>query len=362
MDNRIFENLFVLEMTNNHQGNVNRGIEIVQQYSRIVRHNRVRAAIKLQFRDVDSFIHPEFRSRTDIKYIKRILDTQLSKEEYQKLVDTIRKSGCIPMSTPFDEKSIQLCVDFEMPIIKVASADSNDWILLEHIAHTKKPVIVSVGGLPLKDMDDVVQFFERRNIPLAINQCVAAYPTEDSEMELDQIDFLQKRYPGHPIGLSEHDYHDWVTAVNIAYGKGVRLFERHIDINTDGFAVSQYSSLPEQIDTWFKAFIKSEEMCGGYRDSHRNPLTREKEYLDSYIRGVYAKRKLSEGQSLSEDDIYLAIPLQKGQLSCRELMLGQYGYRIAMPCEKDAPITIDVVDSPYSHNETLRKVIANRGV
>ena len=362
MDYKIFEDLFVLEMTNNHQGNLDRGMEIVHQFSRVVRHNRVRAAIKLQFRDVDSFIHKNFRSRTDIRYIKRLVDTQMSKADYVKLVEAIRKSGLIPMSTPFDEKSVDLCVEFEMPIIKIASADSNDWILIEHVAKTKKPVIVSVGGLPLKDMDDVVSFFEKRNIPLAINQCVAAYPTEDNELELDQIDFLKKRYPGHPIGHSTHDYHDWSAAMHIAYAKGVRLFERHIDINTDGFQVSAYSALPEQIDTWFKAFQKAQEMCGGYRDSHRHPLVREKEYLDSYVRGVYAKNDLVEGQYLSEDDIYLAIPLQKGQLSCRELMLGEYGYRMTKACSKDEALTVDLVDSPYSKSESLRKSILGRGI
>jgi sialic acid synthase SpsE len=47
------------------------------------------------------------------------------------LVEAIRGKGCIPMSTPFDEKSVDLCVELDMPIIKVACADNNDWTLLE---------------------------------------------------------------------------------------------------------------------------------------------------------------------------------------------------------------------------------------
>ena len=195
-----FDGLFVLEMTNNHQGKLDRALQIIREHSRVVRFNNVRAAIKLQFRDTDTFVHKEFRDRTDIRYVRRVLDTKLSKADYAHLVEAIKKSNCIPMATPFDEKSVDWCVEFDLPIIKIASADSNDWMLLEKIASTRKPCIISFGATPLKDMDDVVTFFERRNIPLAINHCIAAYPHEDAECELEQIDFLKTRYPGHVIG------------------------------------------------------------------------------------------------------------------------------------------------------------------
>lgn len=358
----IFEDLFVLEMTNNHQGSIERGLKIIHAHSRIVRFNNVRAAIKLQFRDVDNFIHKDFIQRSDIRYIRRIIETKLTKDQYAILVEAIRKSGCIPLATPFDEQSVNWCVEFEMPIIKVASADSNDWLLMEKIAKTKKPVIVSTGGVSQKDLDDLVLFFENRSIPLALNHCVAAYPTEDNEMELHQIDFLQRRYPGHPIGLSSHEYHDWYSSLLISYGKGVRLFERHIDINEDGFNVTPYSSLPEQIDTWFKAFNKAREMCGAADDHRRQPIQKEIDYFNYYVRGVYARRDLIEGELLSEDDIYLAIPLRKGQLSTRELMLGRFGHKLIKGCGKDEAITIDMVDTPYAQNKSLRKTIFNRGL
>ncbi|MGI9089291.1 MAG: N-acetylneuraminate synthase family protein [Chthoniobacterales bacterium] len=362
MNRDIFENLFVLEMASNHQGKLARGLEIIREHSRVVRFNNVRAAIKLQFRDIDNFVHKDFRDRTDIRYVKRVLDTRLTKQDYASMVEAIRKTGCIPMATPFDEKSVDLCVEFDMPIIKIASADSNDWLLIEKIASTRKPCLISFGGTPLKDMDDVVTFFENRNIPLAINHCIAAYPHEDSEAELEQIDFLRKRYTGHDIGYSSHEYHDWVMSIGIAYGKGARTFERHIDISSDGFQVASYSSLPEQLDTWFKAFHKAVEFCGTANSGRKLPLHKETAYLDSYIRGVYAARDLAEGQLLTESDIYMAIPLQKGQISCRELMLGKWGHRVTKACVKDAPVLLDNIDSPYSESEQMRQTIYNRGL
>jgi len=362
-DKALFENLFVLELANNHWGKLERGLKIVRDHASIVRFNNVKAAIKLQFRDVDEFVHRDFKGNTDFRYIKKTEDTKLSKAEFTRMVDEVKYLGCIPMATPFDEKSVDLCVEFEMPIIKIASSDVNDWPLIEKIASTRRPTIISTGGASEKDLDDIVRFFEKRDIPLSINHCVSLYPSEDSELQLDQIDYLKERYPSHVIGLSTHEYHDWHSSMLISYGKGARTWERHVDIDFEGVPVSSYCSRPENCDTWFKAFHKAAEMCGGAGASRRVISKKETEYLDALVRGVYCKRDLEPGYVFTKDnfekDFYLAIPLQKGQLSCREVMNGE---KLTKAIKTNESLTINHIDGPYNENEGLKKVILNRGL
>jgi sialic acid synthase SpsE len=362
-DKDLFENLFVLELANNHWGRLERGLKIIRDHGSIVRFNNVKAAIKLQFRDVYEFIHPDFKGTTELRYIKKTEDTKLTRAEFSRMVEEIKTIGCIPMSTPFDEASVDLCVEFDMPIIKIASSDMNDWVLIEKIASTRRPTIVSTGGASEKDLDDLVHFFEKRDIPLAINHCVSLYPSEDSELCLDQIDYLRNRYPRHVIGLSTHEYHDWHSSMLISYGKGARSWERHVDIDYEGVPVSSYCSLPEQCDNWFKAFHKATEMCGGVSESRRVISRKEIEYLDALVRGAYARRDLEPGYVFSketfEKDFYLAIPLHKGQLSCREVINGE---KLLMPIKANERLSIAHIDGPYSETPSLKHLIMNRGL
>jgi len=354
-----FNDLFILEMANNHWGKLDRGLKIIEQFSKVVRFNNVRASIKLQFRDVENFIHKDFRNRQDIRYIKKTMDTRMNRKDLATLVEAIRAGGCIPSATPFDEASVDLCEEMELPFLKLASSDVNDWFLIERMAKTKKPVLASSGGTSEKDLDDLVAYFEKRGISLGLNHCVSLYPTPMNDLQMNQIDYLKDRYPGHVIGFSTHEYEDWEASLSIAYAKGARTFERHIDIEADGRPVSPYCSLPHQIDIWFKCFQNIKKMCGNPGNSKRCCPNEEVEYLDALIRGVYAKHDLEKGAKISVEDVYLAIPLQKGQLSSREFMSGQI---LLKDIKKDEGVRIDSVDTPYAKSVQLQKRIQHRGV
>lgn len=82
-----FENLFVLELANNHWGSLKRGKQIIKQFAKIVKNNNIKAAIKLQFRDVDTFIHKNFKpteKNVDLASLPKDLDIfkKLQKQNY----------------------------------------------------------------------------------------------------------------------------------------------------------------------------------------------------------------------------------------------------------------------------------------
>ena len=164
----IFDDLFVLELANNHWGNIERGIKIITEFGEVARHNNVKAAIKLQFRDVDSFVHADHRFREDHRYIKKVIATHLSWPELRTLVDSVRATGMMTMVTPFDEISVDKSVEFGVEMLKIASSDIRDWHLIEKMASTGMPVIASSGGSALEDVDNLVEFFKSREIPFAL--------------------------------------------------------------------------------------------------------------------------------------------------------------------------------------------------
>jgi N-acetylneuraminate synthase len=355
----VFDELFVLELANNHLGSLDRGLKIVRDFGAVVRANRVRAAIKLQFRDVDSFIHKQHRTRKDVRYIKKVAATHLPWDDLRALVEEIRAQGMVTMTTPFDEVSVDKAVEFGVDLLKVASSDIRDKRLLRKIASAGKPVIASTGGSSLADVDNLVELFAQAGVPFAINHCVSIYPSEDSELDLNQIDFLRARYPHTTIGFSSHEKTDWSSSILIAYAKGARTFERHVDIDDDGVEVSAYCTTPAQADTWFKAFNKAKEMCGASAKAKRRPPQKEVRYLDELVRGVYARRDLHAGDVLTDDDIYLAVPLLHGQLSCREFSTGEM---LKAPMLRDEPIFLRDVDSDYADDLALQRLVVDRGV
>ena len=82
--------LFVLEMANNHQGSVEHAFKIIDEFSKLVKKYNISAGIKLQFRQLDSFIHNDFKE-SDLKYVKRFRETRLSKDQFSQIIKKIKR-------------------------------------------------------------------------------------------------------------------------------------------------------------------------------------------------------------------------------------------------------------------------------
>lgn len=337
-----FRNLFVLDLANNHQGDVKHGLRIIREVGEVVRANNARAALKFQFRALDEdFVHPSHLKDSNNKHIPRFLSTKLSTDDYRTLTDAVRKAGMITMSTPFDEKSVQTILDLNLDLIKVASCSATDWPLLERISECNKPVIFSTGGMTWKQIDDVVSFFDHRRVHHAIMHCVAIYPTPDEHLQLNQVQQLRDRYPNTVIGFSTHEPPDSLGPVMVAVAKGAQILERHVGVATDAIKLNAYSSTPEQLDKWIKAAQSAQQMCGA---AERAPSIREEaESLLSLRRGVYFKRPVKAGEMLERADVYFAMPCNEGQLSSGEW---KDGIVASAAAEKDAAVENASVKMP----------------
>jgi len=347
-----FNGLFTLDMANNHQGVLEHGLAIIDGVVEAVNKHSVRGAIKFQFRQIPTFIHPAFKNKKDIAHIPRFVETSLESEAYQTMADRIREHGLLTMCTPFDEESVDIILDMGIDIIKVASCSATDWPLISRIAEVRKPVIVSTAGLSLNEIDNLVSFLEINHVGFALMHCVAIYPTPVEKLQLNQIQLLEKRYPHITIGYSTHEPPDYLDGIKMAYAKGARIFERHVGVETEVIKPNAYSSTPEQIGKWFEAYHEAVRACGPERRAPASP--KEIESLCSLKRGVYARTGIHEGECLGRDKVFFAMPLQTGQLESGEW---KPSFHADKDYQADEPIGETGVETASSQEDLIHRLL-----
>lgn len=317
--NQKFKNLFIFEMANNHQGSVQHGLNIIHALGEISRKYKINAAVKLQYRDLDTMIHPDYISRTDVKHIPRFLSTRLSKDEFYTLVKAIRDEGMLTMCTPFDEISVDTCMDQGIDILKVASCSATDWPLLEAVAKTKRPVIISTGGKSFSDMDKIYNFLVHRNVDFAMLHCVGLYPVGYEFVQLNCIDKIKNRYPDIAFGYSGHeDPKDYIIA-QMAVAKGADIFERHVGLATDTISLNAYSTDVNEISGWIEAIMNARKICG---TSQKYISNEELKSMNELARGCYAAVPIKMGQEIKRDDVFFAMPCNDGQMTSGKFIDG----------------------------------------
>ena len=331
--------LFIFEMANNHMGDVEHGIRIIREFKEVAKgFDQFKFSIKLQHRD-DTFFHPDFKDRTDYKYIKRFTETKLSREDFKRLKEEIVANGFISMCTPWDEPSVDLMDELGFDIIKIASCSFTDWPLLERVAKSDKPVIASTAGAETESVDKVVSFFTHRNKAFALMHCVGEYPCKREHLELNQIDFFKERYPGVMIGFSTHEDPDNLDSIRIAVAKGSQLFEKHIAVPTERYAINAYSATPAQARKWLETAADTCAM-GGVKGCRREIFAKEMDDILPLMRGAFAARPIRSGEKITEKDIFLAMPNTAGQLLAGQV--SRYAeFYAARDFDRNAPLMMD---------------------
>tara|TARA_Y100000310_G_scaffold342034_1_gene443437 strand:- start:9767 stop:11335 length:1569 start_codon:yes stop_codon:yes gene_type:complete len=312
--------LVVFDIANNHSGDVNHGLKVIRDIHEAILEFKEDFVFgfKFQYRDLDSFIHPDYKNRMDIKYVKRFSETRLSDDEFKLMKAELDRLGFISICTPFDEKSVDKIVEQGFDIIKIASCSFTDWPLLEKITQTNLPIIASTASYNLEEIDKVVSFFEHRKKNFIIMHCIGEYPTQKENLQLNQIELLKKRYENITIGFSTHEEPDNVDSVKIAVAKGAEVLERHVGVETETYPINAYSSSPNQVRKWLQSIKESYEMCG-VQNTRYVSKEKEKTDLKGLRRGVFAKNDLKQGDKLGGENIFYAIPCNEQQILANDI-------------------------------------------
>ncbi len=339
---------YIFEMANNHMGSVFHGKLIIDRFSEIARRYDIDAGMKFQFRQLDTFIHRDFID-SDLKYVKRFKETELSKDQFRELIDYSKEKGLKTVATPFDNESISWLEDLDVEIVKIASCSVDDWLLLKDVCEINKKIIISTGGAEMDTLHKVYNIFKSRDRDFAFMHCVGEYPTKYKHANLNRINILRQEFPDIQIGFSTHEVNGWgkLSLVPYAIAMGCSIVEKHVGVVYNDIKLNDYSCSPRDMETILHK-VKA------YNNCCNTPSDTEKDTLNKLKRGIYAKRDLKFGEVISKNDIYLAMPVADGQMDGSMLhdCIGKY---LLNDVNKDFEIRIEDCDFD-SNNDIISKI------
>ena len=271
-------------------------------------------AVKFQthIASAESSIHEPFRvnfsyeDKTRYDYWKRMGFTE---EQWIGIKTHCEEAGLEFMSSPFSLEAVDLLERLGVKRYKIGSGEVNNFLMLEKIARTGKPVILSSGMSNYTDIEKAINYLRDRVEHVSVVQCTTAYPTPYSRLGLNVITELKDRFPGAKIGLSEHtgEIYAGIAAVAI----GADLLEFHAVFDKRMFGPDATSSL--EID-------QIRELVRGVRsieDSINNPINKDdlSQYLSVkriFEKSLAVNKDLIAGHILRFEDLESKKPAGKG--------------------------------------------------
>jgi len=327
--------LIIFEIANNHNGSIERAFKIVDALVPIKeKYEDIDFAVKLQLRNIETFIHPNYKLRFDLPYIERFVQTKLSDEDFFNLCFYIKEKGFLLGVTPFDEDSVEFIKRCNLDFIKVASCCSNEWGLLDKISDCDKPIIVSTGGLNWDEIDNVYNFLRHKGNKFSLLHCIGIYPALMEQMNLKCIDKMKKRYPESRIGFSDHSSKGNFEPMKIAVSKGAEIIERHIDLDNNG---NVYSICPEETEVYMEFLSNTLRYLG---NNEKEISSIEKENLKHLKRGVWAKKNITTNEKLNLGNIFFAFPSFPEQLLSEEFNSYRKNLELWENAKQNEPIRI----------------------
>lgn len=311
------ETYIIGEIGQNHNGSVDIAKLIVELVSRPVKEEvfgldlKPMNAVKMTKRDLTEEL--------TTTQMNRIYDTpnsfghtygehraflELSDEEHFEVYKYAKSLGLDFVETLCAIGCLSLLKLFTPDYLKVASRDLTNLPLLEHLAETKIPIILSTGMAGKKELDDALEVITRYHSNISILHCVSQYPTQPDNLNLKTISYLKKHYGQYKIGFSDHTI--GISAPVVAVGMGAEIIEKHITIDRRMKGTDQAGSLgPDGVNRMIRDIRIAEKWMG------TEDLYIDKSVASSKVkleRSIASKRALKVGEVITINDLHMLSP------------------------------------------------------
>jgi N-acetylneuraminate synthase/N,N'-diacetyllegionaminate synthase len=318
----------IAEIGNNHEGSYSLAEEMIGKAA-----EAGACAVKFQTIVPEKLVSISQKDR--IEQLKRF---QLTYDEFERLNKVAKHENILFLSTPFDIESVHF-LNSIVPAFKIASGDNNFLPLIEVIAQTGKPIIMSAGLIDLlevrKTIDFILNIWNENAIDqdIAILHCVTSYPTALEEANLSAIKELQSL--NVTIGYSDHTIGTEAAVLSVALG--ARIVEKHftIDKNYSDFRDHQLSADPNEFSQLVERVEIASKLLG---QSRKTVQESEKLVMEKIRRSIVARKDLDENTVLTLDDISWVRPGGGLAPGNEEMVLGK---RLKVKVAAGELITLD---------------------
>ena len=311
------ETYIIGEIGQNHNGSVDIAKLIVELVARPVKEElfgiemKPMNAVKMTKRDLNEelttsqmnrlYDSPNSFGRT---YGEHRAFLELSDEEHFEVFKYAKSLGLDFVETLCAKGCLTLLKLFTPDFLKVASRDLTNLPLLECMAETKIPIILSTGMAGKKELDDALDVITRYHSNISILHCVSQYPTHPDNLNLNTITYLKEHYGQYRIGFSDHTI--GIAAPVVAVGMGAEIIEKHITIDRHMKGTDQAGSLgPDGVNRMIRD-IRMVEHWMGTKD-----LYIDKSVAASKIkleRSIATNKRLDVGHVIQLDDLHMLSP------------------------------------------------------
>jgi len=293
----------IAEMSGNHNQSLERALKIVEAAAKTGAH-----AIKLQTYTADTMTldlkEREFFISDDKSPWKGQSLYDLYKvahtpwDWHQPIFDCAKKHGLICFSTPFDETAVDFLEKLGAPIYKIASFENTDHPLIQRVAATGKPLIISTGMATQEELDESVDVARKAGCKdLTLLKCTSTYPATPENSNLLTIPYLRDRY-GCEIGLSDHTLGIGVAISSVALGATV--IEKHFTLKrSDGGVDAAFSLEPHEMKQLVEETGRAWQGLG---KAFLGPTEAEKSSI-IFRRSLYIVKDLKAGDVLTKENV-----------------------------------------------------------